>query len=152
MLLVCIYWCSLKFKCSWLTDRLVTESSISYHSAWGKNLRAAKHRFESLQKPTGRLVLHMAPMMICLEQIARERFGRAACRLMSFACNNYSACPKNQPGMKINQPSLQKNLGWRYQRRRISSKLDRWRSFVAWLQKLLLCKIKRINVSTFAGN
>lgn len=49
------------------------------HTPWGKNLRAAKHRFESLQKPTGRLVLHMAPLMICLEQIARERFGKAAC-------------------------------------------------------------------------
>ncbi len=73
----------------WLTD-MSLKSSFSYHTPSGKNLRAAKHRFESLQKPTGRLVLHMAPMMICLEQIARERFGRVACRLHK---NYFFACP-----------------------------------------------------------
>ena len=42
----------------------------------GKNLRAAKHRFESLQKPLGRLVLHMQPLLVTMETLCRERAGK----------------------------------------------------------------------------
>ncbi|CAL1127434.1 unnamed protein product [Cladocopium goreaui] len=50
---------------------------VKANNGWRcKNLRAAKHRFESIQKPTGRLVLHMRPLLICMESLCRERVGK----------------------------------------------------------------------------
>ena len=41
-----------------------------------KNLRAAKHRHESLQKPLGRAVLFWKAVLLTAEQICNERFDR----------------------------------------------------------------------------
>ena len=37
------------------------------------NLRAAKHRQESLTKPSGQSVLYFQPLMLTIEQIANSR-------------------------------------------------------------------------------
>ncbi|CAL1145168.1 unnamed protein product [Cladocopium goreaui] len=51
---------------------------VKSNNGWScKNLRAAKHRFESLQKPLGRLVLHMQPLLVTMETLCRERAGKA---------------------------------------------------------------------------
>lgn len=41
-----------------------------------KDLRAAKHRHESLSKPLGRCVLHIKALLLTAEQICNERRGR----------------------------------------------------------------------------
>ena len=53
-----------------------------------KNLRAAKHRFESYQKPLGRSVLFHKGLLLTAEQIANERSGlkegKAAAEFLDF--------------------------------------------------------------------
>ena len=50
-----------------------SSSSSSSSSSRMTNLRAAKHRFESLQKPMGRAVLYFPALLLTNEQIANER-------------------------------------------------------------------------------
>ena len=53
-----------------------------------RNLSAAKHRFESFQKPLGRAVTHFHALVLTNEQVAnirrRQRAGRAAVAFDAF--------------------------------------------------------------------
>ena len=68
----------------WFQQEVHTQENCDGFGNAISNLKAAKHRFESLSTPLGRLVLYLPAFLNCLHRIATNRHGDAVAQDWHF--------------------------------------------------------------------
>ena len=70
------------------------------------DLRAAKHRFESCQKPLGRFVINFPDMLLTMERVAHGRHGsKEVSRALASLCHSSPVMTSNQHKRSPSGPS-----------------------------------------------